>query len=705
MNSIEKNTVSAENQINVKFRTQFIGSDTPDKKVLILGNSITYHGEKADIGWHGNWGMAASNPENDYVHLLYKKSKELCPKVQFCVVQISSLEADFCNIELMKEYEIIKNYAPDIVVLRFGENIKSGKYDLTKLNQSYDYFVKNYLVSSKAYLIFTTCFWENGFVDEMIRKYCGIFGGELIELGDLGEDDSMKAIGKFEHSGVQNHPGDLGMKNIADRIYGVMKKILGYCERRRQMYSVKVNGNVAKLKPVRVSAIPFNRTWPGHQRDVSQSEVAYVLHLEDNGPVEISVASDSHIDDVKIRPQSKNICVDKNENCVNFCLREHGQYALEINGTHHAIHIFYDKPEEYEDICATYSFESGEHRLGKLELDDNDSVYIGKDAVLYANLFAVGRKNIKIFGHGTLNGSLETRTEKNGDVGWDGEKSFSKEKLHTIGCLRLIDCKDIMIDGITITDSSSYAASIYASKNICINNVKVVGHWKYNNDGIDLLNCSDAVIKNSFIRSFDDSICIKGISAFSERNCENITIDNCVLWCGWGKTLEIGLATAARKIENITFSNCDLIHNQNTCISIANGQFANISHIKYENINVEYEYVDTPVLQKSDEQEYSSDEKYLPRLINIADWRRNWQGNVSADDEGRSIKNVNFENIRIICNDNITPDMGICRANKYGEFENIMINSIFVHDKTINNIDFLSDEEFDNIIIERKFNQ
>lgn len=152
MNSIEKNTVSAENQINVKFRTQFIGSDTPDKKVLILGNSITYHGEKADIGWHGNWGMAASNPENDYVHLLYKKSKELCPKVQFCVVQISSFEADFCNIELMKEYEIIKNYAPDIVVLRFGENIKSGKYDLTKLNQSYDYFVKNYLVSSKAYL-------------------------------------------------------------------------------------------------------------------------------------------------------------------------------------------------------------------------------------------------------------------------------------------------------------------------------------------------------------------------------------------------------------------------------------------------------------------------------------------------------------------------------------------------------------------------
>lgn len=226
MNSIEKNTVSAENQINIKFRVQFIGSDVPDKKVLILGNSITYHGEKADIGWGGNWGMAASRAENDYIHLLFEQSKRICPKVQFCVAQISSLEADFCNSELIKEYELIKDYKPDIVVLRFGENIKPEKYDLAKLEQSYDYFVKNYLVSGKAHLVFTTCFWKHGFIDEMIRKYCGIFGGDLIELGDLGDDDSMKAIGKFEHHGVANHPGDLGMKNIADRIYAVIRNSL-----------------------------------------------------------------------------------------------------------------------------------------------------------------------------------------------------------------------------------------------------------------------------------------------------------------------------------------------------------------------------------------------------------------------------------------------------------------------------------------------
>ena len=58
-----------------------------------------------------------------------------------------------------------------------------------------------------------------------------------------------------------------------------------------KMYSVKVNGKETKLEEVRVSAMPFNRTWPGKQRDISQSEKAYVLHIESEDIVNISVTS------------------------------------------------------------------------------------------------------------------------------------------------------------------------------------------------------------------------------------------------------------------------------------------------------------------------------------------------------------------------------------------------------------------------------
>lgn len=47
----------------------------------------------------------------------------------------------------------------------------------------------------------------------------------------------------------------------------------------------------------------------------------------------------------------------------------------------------------------------------------------------------------------------------------------------------------LRIEGIMITDSESYAASFYACEQMKINHVKVVGHWKYSNDGIDFINC------------------------------------------------------------------------------------------------------------------------------------------------------------------------------------------------------------------------
>ena len=66
-------------------------------------------------------------------------------------------------------------------------------------------------------MIITTGFWKHP-GDNDIRVYAKEKGITCVELGDLGEDKQMKAVELFEHRGVANHPGDKGMRAIADRI-------------------------------------------------------------------------------------------------------------------------------------------------------------------------------------------------------------------------------------------------------------------------------------------------------------------------------------------------------------------------------------------------------------------------------------------------------------------------------------------------------
>jgi hypothetical protein len=66
-------------------------------------------------------------------------------------------------------------------------------------------------------VILTTGFWPHP-LDAAIRACAEKKGLPLVELGDLGMQDEMKAVGLFWHSGVASHPGDLGMAEIARRI-------------------------------------------------------------------------------------------------------------------------------------------------------------------------------------------------------------------------------------------------------------------------------------------------------------------------------------------------------------------------------------------------------------------------------------------------------------------------------------------------------
>lgn len=221
-----ENTVDAANQLPNSERF-FSDVGRGGLRVLFVGNSITLHAPKPEIGWTYNWGMAASSRENDYVHQTMKLIHALRPDADFCAAQVANWERAYWRGE--EELEFVRparDWKPDIVVIRLGEN--TGENLLAEhpyapaLIDMMNVFTRN----GEGRLIVTDLFWPNPAKDAEIRKAAEALEAPLVHIGDLGMRDDMKAIGLFEHGGVAAHPGDLGMKTIAERLFDVIKTMI-----------------------------------------------------------------------------------------------------------------------------------------------------------------------------------------------------------------------------------------------------------------------------------------------------------------------------------------------------------------------------------------------------------------------------------------------------------------------------------------------
>lgn len=226
MQQIEKNTVKAENQLKDKHDVTFECKEGTGKRVMFAGNSITLHEPSESIGWHNQWGMAASAKENDYVHVLESHIKDVDPDATFCICQAYKWERDFSNGKLTYPiYEQARDFNADIIVVRFIENCPWKDLDAQVFKREYIDFIEFLNKSGNAKIILTTSFWKHT-ADSIVAEIAAEKGWPLVVLNDLGELDEMKALGLFEHYGVANHPGDKGMKTIAHRIFDILQNML-----------------------------------------------------------------------------------------------------------------------------------------------------------------------------------------------------------------------------------------------------------------------------------------------------------------------------------------------------------------------------------------------------------------------------------------------------------------------------------------------
>jgi hypothetical protein len=452
--------------------------------------------------------------------------------------------------------------------------------------------------------------------------------------------------------------------------------------------SITAGGQPLPVSTCYVSAYPYNRRWPGHQRTTDQREVAYFARLAGAGPIAFRYTPDRAFKACIVRPLSARVVPTVKDGVITFTLPHPGGYSVELDGPHNALHLFVDPPMTYRvapDAKKARYYGPGVHHVGILQLKDDETVYIDEGAVVYGGIHAEGVHRVRILGRGILDNSENVEeilfaVGKLGDGSVDVRNSRRKHTIH------FINSTDIEIEGITIRDSLCYNIACYGCSNTTIKNCKIIGCWRYNTDGIDLHNCRNAHVAGCFLRTYDDSLCAKGHTGYVLDTCEDILFENCVIWNDWGKALEIGAETRAEHLRRIVFRNCDVIHATGPAIDIMNVDYGRVHDVLFDDIRIEYSpMTQRPTIQKDDKTPFAADPKstYMPSAIALCITKHH---EYSGGLERRGyVYDITLRNIRIQA-DRMPPSVAYGYDEEHAVTD-ITVDGLFLGDRRITNLE------------------
>ena len=399
--------------------------------------------------------------------------------------------------------------------------------------------------------------------------------------------------------------------------------------------TARVGGRELPVGTARCSRVPFNRRWPGHQRPLDQTEICGVAAFAMTGPVTVELKVNEPFSRVVVRPSSRNVRARTEGDVIRLTIEHPGQYSVEIDGWHRNLFLFADPVKDYGVVRGAPGvrwFGPGEHDAGLIEMKTGETLYLEAGAVVYGRVHARDADGIRILGRGILDASRIKEQVIRTDPAKDEEerrKGFAVANVKRFDAIRLEFCDRALIDGVTIRDSLIYNIRPIGCRDLTISNVKAIGSWRYNADGFDLHNCERVTIRDSFVRTYDDCICVKGFDAWMDEGemlhdgylhdvFRDVLVTNCTTWCDWGRNYEIGAETRAREIRNVVFRDCDAIRTSSVACDVQNVDWADVHDIVFENIRVEYDDERlAPLYQATDDMEYvdRSAGRHLGRLL------------------------------------------------------------------------------------------
>ncbi len=220
----------------------------------------------------------------------------------------------------------------------------------------------------------------------------------------------------------------------------------------------------------------------------------------------------------------------------------------------------------------TLNIEGGSYITGTIQLKNNVRLNISSDSKLLGSvniedypelpacfhsvevsyshkalIWAENARNIAVTGEGTIDFRGEAESFK-----VDRDEFWNKVDNRPAG-VAFFRCTNVRFEKISMRNSPFWMHRHIECRNVFFSEINLHNHCNYNNDGIDLDNCSNVVIDSCHIDTCDDAVCLKSMTS---GHCRNIIVYNSILRSHYN-AVKIGTETAT-EVSGLLVDNCEL---------------------------------------------------------------------------------------------------------------------------------------------------
>jgi polygalacturonase len=243
-------------------------------------------------------------------------------------------------------------------------------------------------------------------------------------------------------------------------------------------------------------------------------------------------------------PDGKTLCTAAIQKAMDECAVGGGGTVQLKAGTYLSGTIFFKSG-------VTLQLDEGATLLGSPSLDDypeTTPAYKSRmtsegECVTQSLIYAERVEKIALRGKGQINGQGALFKSVEGGPQLKGRPFI----------IRMTECKDVLVEDITLRDSPSWMQDYLACDNLTIRGIKIDNHVRANNDSLDIDGCQNVHISDVKASSSDDGLCFKGTSL---RPTRDVVVENCQFYSHCN-SLKFGTDSQGG-LENVQIRNVEL---------------------------------------------------------------------------------------------------------------------------------------------------